>query len=689
MERSRQAERNSFLYCNVVACWRYGKAMFAGARQFKGYSGLLLWVLSCGLVGSALADSAKLAALKQMSINDLANLEISVASGRPERFGDTAAAVFVITAEDIRRSGATSLPEVLRMVPGLAVGRIDASSSAVSSRGFQTQGANKLLVLIDGRSIYNALFSGVYWESYGIVLQDIERIEVVRGPGAVTWGANAVNGVINIITKRTEETQGTYIGTVAGDKQRQLVARQGGRLGEQGTYRLYAKLHRDDPLPIISGADENGVLWKGGRVGFRADRRIGDDDLMLEGETFREAANANDYTGRYLFGRWEQRKGDGAIGTLQAYYNRIGVNNGTTDDNEDTFDLSYRWSFAPVGRHTFSVGGGYRWIYTDIKPGSGGQIRNATRDDQLFSAFIQDDIQLDERLYLTLGTKLEHNSYTGFEVQPSARLRWLPSERQTLWAAVSRAVRTPSRAEHDMTLTQYPGKVIGIPGLGNVPLVVTLIGNPEMVSEELIAYEVGYRWQATSRLTLDAALFLNDYDQLRTFELTGPPSLSLFPAPALVQQATADNKDHGRTYGLELAADFRPYDWWRLQGAYSFLHMNIRPDADSTDNSSAQIDEQSPMRQWTLRSSLDIRDDVDLDLWLRYVANIPTLAIDPYLTIDARLGWKINAQFDLALVGRNLLNSPHVEYKQFAGFAQEPKTAAVEREVYLMAEWRF
>ena len=643
----------------------------------------LLWLLAGA---SALAADEKLQTLKQMSIDDLANLEVSIVSGRPERLADAAAAVFVVTAEDIRRSGATTLAEVLRLVPGLAVGRIDTGMWAVSARGFQNQFANKLLVLIDGRSVYTPLFSGVHWESQDIVLQDIERIEVVRGPGATTWGANAVNGVINILTKRAEDTQGTYVGAVAGDRQRQLVARQGGRLGESGAYRLYAKLHQEDELPSAPGFDDSVAPWKGGRAGFRADWRHGESDLMAQGEFFREIPDDRDPTGAYLLGRWEHRADDGSVDTLKGYYYRFDTKSYLLDQLEDTLDLEYRRQFAPLGRHSLIAGAGYRWIRSDIEPKEEYQVREPVRTDQLFSAFVQDDIRLiDDELYLTLGAKLEHNDYTGFEVQPSARLRWSSAEGQTLWAAVSRAVRTPSRAEHDMTLNNQIDEV-AVPFLGRVPLWVNLSGNPDMEAEDLVAYEAGYRWQVSPRLNVDASLFLNDYDRLRSVELAGSPDLILLPSPRLIQQAVVGNRLQGRTYGLELAADYQPRDWWRLQGAYSWLRMDLKLDPGSTDTFSEEAERESPVNQLTLRSAMDLGNNFEFDLWLRYVDDIPAFAIGSYLTLDARLGWRAAKHFDLSLVGRNLLDPRHGEYVQFVAFDELHEVA---REVYLMAEWRF
>lgn len=669
--------------------WKVKLQGFKGLAPSTWWSGLSIWLLLWILTGAAAwASTEELEALKRMSIDDLANLEVSIVSGRPERLGETAAAVFVITAGDIRRSGATTLPEVLRMVPGLSVGRIKTSSWAISARGFQSQVADKLLVLIDGRSVYTTLFSGVLWESQDIVLQDIERIEVVRGPGATTWGANAVNGVINIITRRAQDTQGIYVGLVAGDRQRQMVTRQGGRLSGEGAYRFYAKLHEEDLLPVAAGHQDDEDAWRGGRAGFRADWPLRDGSLMLEGEFYKENAENNQFFGNYLLGRQEQQYGQGAVGTLQGYYYQSSNNNALVNQTDDTVDLEYRLRFPVLGPHTVMAGVGYRWIRSDIKPNGNHKVRDPVRVDQLFSAFIQDDIHLlGAPLYLTLGTKLEHNDYTGFEVQPGVRLRWLPTDHQTLWAAISRAVRTPSRSEADFTLMRPSGDV-NVPGLGSVPLIVRMFGNHQMASEELLTYEAGYRWQVSPRLSFDAAVYLNDYDRLRTFESVGAPDLVLSPTPMLVQGVIGANQLHGRAHGLEVVADYQPWDWWRIQGAYSFLRMDLKTDAGSSDRTSAGAEKESPAHQWTLRSSMNLSDALELDLWLRYVAEVPILAIDSYTSLDVRLGWRISQQLDLSLVGRNLLGSPRVEYKEYSGFAL-PRQIEVEREAYLMAEWRF
>jgi len=661
-------------------------------RASRRPGGLAGWLLCWALAGeAALADAGQLETLKRMSIDDLANLDVSIVSGRPERLGDTPAAVFVVTAEDIRRSGATTLPEVLRMVPGIEVARANTVDWAVSIRGFNGQFANKLLVLVDGRSVYSPLFSGVLWEAQNIVLQDVERIEVIRGPGASTWGANAVNGVINIITKRAEDTQGGYVGGVVGSRQQEAVARFGGRLGEDGYYRVYAQVHQQDPLPAIPGSRSPETDWRGERAGFRADWRSGATDLMLRGELYREDSDQGQLNGGYLQGRWENRRSGGFQDTLQAYIERSDLGDWSEGEmrGENTLDIvevEYRRQFPALGGHTIITGLSYRWISSDWEVDPPAAIGEPRRHDQVISAFAQDDIRLiSDSAYLTLGLKLEHNDFTGLEVQPSARLRWLPAAGQTFWVSVSRAMRTPSLAENSLTVIVPAASPS--PATGGLPVVLQASGSPDFDSETLIAYELGYRWQVSPRLGLDAAFFYNDYDRLRTIDLApGPPQFEPFPTPRLTVRGTAGNNLGGEAHGFELAADYRPSDRWRFQAAYSYLDLDLRPEANSTDPLAKSAEGESPAHQFSLRSSMDLSDKLEFDLWLRYVSELPGFNISSYLTLDARLGWKASKNLAISLVGRNLINSPHQEFgtSLFATGKYE-----VEREAYLMAEWRF
>ena len=651
------------------------------------------WSIACSflIIGSVSASQDSLPALKAMSLEQLLEVEATSVSRQPQKLSEAAAALFVITRDDIRRSGASSIPELLRMVPGVEVARANTMDWAVGIRGFNDQFANKLLVLVDGRSVYSPLFSGVLWDAQNIVLQDVERIEVIRGPGASTWGANAVNGVINIITKRAEDTQGGYVSGVVGNRQQEAVARFGGRLSEGGHYRVYAKAHQQDPLSAIPGSSSPETDWRGARAGFRADWRSGATDLMLWGEVYRGASDEGQPNGGHLQGRWENRRSDGSLDTLQAYVERFDLVDWSEGEMRgksalDIVDLEYRRQFPALGDHTIIAGLGYRWIGSDWEVEPPAVIGEPRRHDRIISAFAQDDIRLaSDSAYLTLGLKLEHNDFTGLEVQPSARLRWLPAAGQTFWASVSRAVRTPSLAENSLAVivpVEPPS-----PATGGLPVVLQANGSPDFDSETLIAYELGYRWQVSPRLGLDAALFYNDHDRLRTIDLApDPPRFEPLPTPRLTVRGTAGNNLEGETHGFELAADYRPSDRWRLQAAYSYLDLDLRPKASSTDPIAKSAEGESPAHQFSLRSSMDLSDKLEFDLWLRYVSELPGFSISSYLTLDARLGWKAGTDWAVSLVGRNLIDSPHQEFGTSLFSTGEYE---VEREVYLMAEWRF
>ena len=655
-----------------------------GSREARAIT-LLLTLVSAG----ASADS--LSALKQMSLDELADLRVSIASNRPERLEDAAAAVYVITAEDIRRSGATTLPELLRTVPGMDVARISASEWAVSSRGFNNQFANKLLVMVDGRSIYTPLFSGVIWDEQNIVLQDVERIEVVRGPGGATWGANAVNGVINIITKPAEDTQGTLVSAVGGDRQSELVARSGFKLGESGHARLYTKVHQQDGLEKAFRSEAPDPDWSGGRAGFRGDWNWGDTGLMVQGEVYRERiASERQYSGGHLLGYWESAFQDGAKDVFQGYVHRFSLDKwqvfgNAAEGTVDTLDLGYRHQFASMGAHNLIAGLTYRAVRLDVNAVAPTAIAGSNRTDQLFSAFLQDDITLSpDQLYLTLGVKAEHNDFTGMEWQPSARLRWSPPGRGTLWAAISRAVRTPSSIEDSGTIVSGVAPSTATSGL---PLVILSTGNADMDAETLTGYEIGYRIPATARLGLDATVFLNDYDQLRSVDMIGSPTLVPLPSPYLLWLSEVGNNLQGQTKGFELAADYRPRDEWRLRAAYSYLRIDLTPNPENTDLAPVQAEGESPNHQFSLVSNLDLRHDLELDVQARYVGELPAFAVKAYFTADARLDWRVGRHLDLALVGRNLLGPNHLEYGTSAIASSE--AYLISREFYLTMNWRF
>ncbi len=538
-------------------------------------------------VPGAHATQAQARDLTDMSLEDLMAVEVTTTvSRKAQRLSDTAAAVFVITAEDLRRSGVTSIPEALRMVPGLEVARLDANRYAITARGFNGNFANKLLVLMDGRTVYSPLYSGVFWDVQDTLLEDIARIEVIRGPGASLWGANAVNGVINIITKPSNETQGGLLTAGVGTEEKAFGGiRYGGALGDQAHYRAYAKYFKRDNALTLAG-DDNYDQLEVTRGGGRADWQLSDRDAVtIQGDYYdsREGVQGTypiyeppyvapfhetiPISGGNVLSRWQRTLSPRSDFILQAYYDRTNRSLALLDENRDTFDLDFQHRFGLGQRQEIMWGAGYRLTQATLDNSESVVFRDENRRDRLYSFFVQDEIALwPEKLSLLVGSKFEENDYTGFEVQPNARLLWTPLHQHTFWGAVSRAVRTPSQAEHDTRLTYYV-----FPGTPET--VVRFYGDEDFESEEVISYELGYRFVPEERFSLDLALFYNDYDKLRTAEM-GAPFLEGTP-PNLIVPLYVDNEMKGQTYGAELALEVRPRPWWRLKGAYTYLQMRL------------------------------------------------------------------------------------------------------------------
>jgi len=668
-----------------------------------------LVLLMVGAVCSAVASDTEPPLpddLTQLSLEDLMDIEITSVAKKAQKLSEAAAAVFVVTQEDIRRTGATSIPEALRMVPGLQVARIDANKWAITARGYNGRFSNKLLVLMDGRSVYTPLFSGVYWDMKDTLIEDIDRIEVIRGPGAALWGANAVNGVINIITKSANDTQGGLVVAGAGSEERGLGAfRYGGKLGRDAYGRIYAKYFNRDDAVFTSGKDASDE-WDVSRAGFRMDwQGSGPDALTLQGDLYDGETGEtiitksldpsepptfdedNDISGANLLGRWKHTISDTSETALQVYYDRTERKSVILDQVHDTLDMDFQHQFTLGRRHEIMWGLGYRFISDDITNTFYGSWDPDSRDDDLFSGFVQDDITLiRDRLQLTLGSKFEHNDYTGSEIQPNGRLMWTPHEGHSIWGAISRAVRTPSRTEHDGRINMMvlpPGSSLPLfPG----HVVVGVVGDGDYDSEELLAYELGYRVQPTDQLSVDIATFYNDYSHLRTLE-PGGPFLEISPSPAhLVFLSSADNEMEGETYGIEVAADWRASDWWRIQASYTYLQIQLELDRDSGDTISESAEGESPHHQLSLRSSMDIVRDLALDLWVRYVDDLPSQDVDSYFTLDVRLGWKLYGNVELSVVGQNLLDDQHPEYKPEI---IDTIPTEVERGVYGKVTWQF
>jgi iron complex outermembrane receptor protein len=632
------------------------------------------------------AQNQELPDLTELGLEELMNIEITSVSKKPQKISEAAAAIFVITSEDIRRSGATSIPEALRMVPGLEVARIDASKWAITSRGFNGRFANKLLVLMDGRSVYTPQYSGVYWDIQDTMLEDLDRIEIIRGPGATLWGANAVNGVINIITKHSKDTRGGLVTAGGGTEERAFGSiRYGGKSDDDTYYRVYAKYFKRDEAVYASG-DDAADDWDTLRGGFRVDLKVwGGDSLTLQGDiydgksgdeitiaapfpklTFNETT---DFRGANVLGRWERTLSDTSDLALQVYYDRTDYSAKTLDEIRDTFDMDFQHRFSLGEKHGIIWGLGYRYTRDNIDNSIATIFDPDRRHDDLWSAFVQDDISLvDGKFRITLGSKFEHNDYTGFEIQPNIRLIWTPKKLYSLWAAVSRAVRTPSRAEND---------VITYMSVPFLPAGVRVYGNSDFDSEDLIAYELGFRTRPVDNLAIDIAAFYNDYDNLRTFEMGGIWPNIWFDA---------GNKMDGSTYGVELALDWRVFDWWRLAGAYTFLKMQLHLDGDSRDPFSEDAEGEIPRHQASLRSSMDLMKNLQLDSWVRYVDHLPSQGVDSYVTLDLRLAWEPRKDLELSIVGQNLLDSQRPEFMPEI-VATTP--TEVQRGVYGKITWKF
>jgi len=618
----------------------------------------------------------------KMSVEDLMNIPVTSVSKRTQKVADAAAAIFVITQEDIRRSGATSIPEALRLAPGLEVARIDQNKWAIGSRGFNGRFDNKLLVLIDGRSVYTPLFSGVYWNVQDVMLEDVDRIEVIRGPGATLWGANAVDGVINVITKKAKSTQSAVVTAGAGTEERAAGGvRYGGKLGNNTYYRAYTKYFDWGPSAYPSGMTAHDG-WDALRGGFRADwTPAGANSLTLQGDLYRSRfdetltvaslsapysntfPNDGKYSGGNILGRWNHTS-EGSSMSLQMYYDNTTITDHSLfGDHQNILDVDFQHGFHIGDSQQFVWGLGYRSIRDKNDPSFTVSLQPNQVTLNQFSTFLQDEISLvDNRLQITLGSKFERNKFTGFEIEPNARLLWNLTPNQSIWTAVSRAVRTPALTEEGLRLNSA---VIppGTPGNPTpLPAVIAVFGSKQFNSEDLLAYELGYRVQATSNLSLDIATFYNNYSNLRTAE-PGAPFVEGSPAPTdIVIPFVAGNKMSGGTYGVELFADWKVVPKWRLAGSYSYLQMDIHKNANSQDPTPDNPNGISPRHQWYLRSSIDLPKHFEQDTTLRFVDHLPSLNLPNYYSLDAHLGWRPVTSLELSIGGQNLLNNWHLEF---------------------------
>jgi len=652
------------------------------------FTGFILGVAATVCLGAEPQTAGS--ALTELSLDELMNIRVTSVSRTSQTLFETPAAVFVITKEDIRRSGATTIPELFRMVPGMNVARLDGNKWVIGVRAFSDRFQRFLLAQIDGRTLYSATFAGVYWDAVDYPLEDIERIEVIRGSGASVWGANAVNGIINIITKAAHDTQGGQL-TVGGGNEEQAGAafRHGGKLGQNLSLRAYGKGFKRDEQFTASGDPNDG--WWGASVGSRLDWQASHRDaVVFDAGYLRSEAGRRDsrpmiaapfvFTNRedeisaaaHVLVRWSRTLEKGARWSLQAYWDGFARAFQNLDVNQrwDTYDVDFQHQFPLGDRKTIVWGLGGRVVDS--------HLGNSERDDgfilsyvpndsrqQLFSTFLQGQISLvPDKVRLTLGSKVEHNDFTGFELEPTARLLWTPGKQQTVWAAVSRAVRTPSVADDELRSTLLQGT----PGVGPFPQTT---GNPGLESEVLQAFELGYRAQATPTFSVDAAVFYDAYDKLR---VQVPGAVFITSLGAAIRPQVRDNGMQGETYGGELAATWQPSRSWRVYGVYTFLKMNLDADQSlpsATRTGSEAVARQSPRHQGLMQSSWNLPGHVEFDLIGRFVDRVAgfnpsgvagvTDTIDGYGALNARLAWRPRKNLELAVVGQDLLDSHHPE----------------------------
>jgi iron complex outermembrane receptor protein len=665
---------------------------------------IALVILLAGVCRAGDTPSQSPGDLTEASLETLMNLEVSSPARKDQKLSQTAGAVYVITQEDIRRSGLSSVPELLRMVPGLQVARIDANSWSVTARGFSGQFADKMLVMIDGRSIYNHLYSGVYWEQNTVPLDDIERIEVIRGPGATMWGANAMNGVINIITKPARETQGLAVSAAAGNEERGAGAvRYGGSAGDGISYRTYADYFQDGPLSTATGQAAHD-RWDTAQGGGRLDWEIsGRDTLSVEGDIYRGGAQETVYpdypalgvsppvpdavtlSGDYVRGLWKHQFSDRSDLALQfSMTDEDRVEEGFGRLNTNTTDIDFQHHFAISARHDLMWGLDFQIYRDDIKsmqtfpaPSTVVQFVPPATTEALFSFFVQDQIAvLPERLTLTLGVKIEHTGYSGFDAQPSARLLWNATPRQGLWASVSRAVHTPALVERDVLIAYQLTPSPGVEGL--------LSGNPNFQPETALAYEAGYRTQPARWVTADLASFFTIYHDLTSFDI-GAPFAQTGPPPVLVVPMQFGNGAGGHTYGIELATNWSLTRKWRLTGNYSWFRYGLDRADLGAQGVPTDIEGSSPAHQAQFRSQLDIGKKLNFDTGVYFVSALTGLDVPGYVRTDARLGWRATRVVEISLAGQNLLNGRHLE------FAPTYYTLPTEpgRAVQLKVTWAF
>jgi len=621
-------------------------------------------VVGFGLpAGSAFAQSVE--QLRDLSIEQLANIEISSVSKAAEPLSDAPAAIYVISHDDVMRSGAATIPEMLRMAPNLEVAQIDATSYAISARGFNVglnaSLSNKLLVLVDGRSVYTPLFGGVYWDMQGVLPEDIERIEVISGPGATLWGANAVNGVINIITRKSSDTEGGVLDVGGGNLARTASLQYGGQLDQDLSYRIHAEGSDYSSFQEPDGRDAHDG-WSKPSGGFRLDWTPPGDAVSLQGDIFHANEDPDGSVGgRDLVASWQHQLDGGSSLQLLAYYDKESrfLDDGAGGFEIDTYDVEFQHSFTLGGWNSIVWGAGNRTFSYEIE-NTALQLQPATRTLSLSNVFAQDTISLTDRLKVTLGLKIENEPYTGIEPMPSARVSWKAADSILLWGAVSRAVRSATPIDRD--LHEFAGPIDELDG--------SILFQPEI----LTSYELGTRVQASSRVSFSVSAFYNIYDDLRTIGLTAsnPQGLPLY----------FNNQGAALVYGVEAWGGYSVTDWWRLALGFSVQHEHIHFGTNGGLAGLAFVAD-DPNHQASLRSSIDFGGGITWDATLRYVGALHHPALADYGELNTRLGWRITPAVEVSVAGSNLLHDRHAE------FSEDGESDEIPRSFFIDTRWRF
>jgi iron complex outermembrane recepter protein len=673
-----------------------------GRRRAKFQSGLrsltLFLFTALALAATAVAQQD----LTQLSLEDLMDTKVTSVSKKEQSLSRTASAISVITAEDIRRSGATNIPDLLRMAPGVDVAQIDANTWAISVRGLNGRFSNEVLVMLDGRNVYTPTFGGAFWDVLDLPLEDIARIEVIRGPGATIWGANAVNGVINIITKKASETRGGMVVAGGGNLDQGFgTVQYGGSLGKSTDYRVYTKYFNQGQMPGLTGQD-GADGWHLLRGGFRSDSRLSTKDkLMVEGDLYTgkegqpstylpsiTSPGAQDIdtrvplSGGFLYSVWDHVFSARSDTSLKISFDRYERDDELLEQRR-TFDVEFQHHIAWGSRQDFVWGANYRNTDSHTHGDLEFSLNPANVNMQLFSLFVQDEIALvPDKLFLTAGIKLDHNYYTGFNILPSAGVAWTPNKRQMFWAAIAQANRTPAETDTGGRIT-----FAAFPGPGGVLALAGLVGNPHFDDEVLTAYQTGYRTAVLEHLSIDLAAYYGHYYKQETTEPAAPFFETTPAPPHLVLPVTYENLMHGEAHGLEMAVDWKATDRWTLSPGYGFeqIHMHLDPTSRDTD-SVLDAEGNSPVNGAQLRSHLDLMHGVAWDASTYFVDRLRSGPIPSYTRLDTGLTWRWTEGLAMSLVGQNLVKDRHLEFLDDSGSV---RSTLIKRSAYAKFTWQF